>query len=854
MNKNLYAGYTRFGIALCMVFLTGFSLDTNAQQITVRVINTYAGSGVLAYTGNGGPATNATIDSPSCLAIDSYGNLYINDQRNYCVRKVDTTGVITTIAGTGIGGFIGDGGPATNARLNQNWGVAVDGGGNVYITDQENYRVRRVSPGGIITTIAGTGRSGYSGDSGPATNAKFKSVLGIATDNAGNVFVGDPDTNCIRKITPTGIISTYAGSGLRGFSGDGGPAISAAFNGIFGLATDLAGNLYVCDGGNNCVRKIYTSGIIVTIAGNGAPGYNGDGINASLAQLNHPTAVYVNNTGEVFIADYGNNRIRKISTTGIISSVTGTGIQGYNGDDQLATTAQLNHPIGVVMDGNTNMYIADLDNIRIRKVSNAPMVSFTGGRYQHLTACQYPAATVLNTVLTIHDYDAGATDFWSLLSGPNHGSAAVVTSKISAGSIVVPNGLSYTPTPGYLGNDTFKVRVTNGLAADTTTIYVAISPSFPPVGVITGDSVVCVDATIVLTDNVAGGVWSSANTTAKVSKGKVTGEAAGTDIIFYTTTNPCGSSVTNRIITVNALPFTGTIAGPTAVCEGSTVLLSDNVTGGTWSASNSTISVDSINNGCLATGITAGTDTVIYTITGTVCTAFATHTITVDTVIDIGVISGPTEVCVGSQITLSDTTATGAWSSSNSDATISSGIVTGDVAGTDTILYSIGNSCGTVSATYVVTVDPLPDTPVIISQQQYILSAPVGYSAYQWIENGMPVTGATMDTFFVVNIGNYAVTVTNSYGCMAVSHSLPSSSCTVDELKIFPNPTQSIVYIDWCKAITARITCMDGKEIGPLEKTNQLDLSALPNGDYLLTVYDTNGHKIKTTCISKVTK
>jgi NHL repeat-containing protein len=853
MNKNLYPGVVQVGLALGMVFLFCCSLPSNAQHIMVRVINDYAGCGVAAYSGDGGAATIATIDSPSSISLDNSGNLYIDDQRNYVVRKVDPSGIMSTIAGTGTRGYTANNVPATASELNESWGLAADGAGNVYISDQVNYRIRLVTPAGIISTIAGDGNRGYHGDGGPATNAEFISMLGITVDPAGNIFLADADTNCIRKITPAGIISTYAGNTIRGYYGDGGPALGAEFNGLLGLATDAVGNLYICDAENHCVRKVYTSGVITTIAGMGIPGYNGDGISANAALLNHPTGVFVNNAGEVFIADYGNNRVRKISTGGIISTVAGTAIEGYNGDDRLATTAQLNHPIGMVMDNNNNLFISDLDNVRIRKVSDEWMVSFLGGHFQNLTACEYPATASLSSVLSIHDYDAGATDHWSLLSGPYHGTVLATASKMSAGSIVIPAGVTYVPVTGYLGNDTFQVRVGNGLASDTTTVYVSMTPSFPPVGIITGDSMVCVGSTIRLTDNVTGGTWSSSNTTARVSGGIVTGQAAGIGIIYYITTNSCGSSTAEKFITINPLPYPGIITGASAVCEGASVILSDFVSGGTWGISNTSAKMLTGANGSLVTGVSAGADTIMYTVADAFCHATTIYGITIDTLINIGVITGPPAVCVGDQITLSDTLIIGSWSGTNGNATVAGGVVTGVSPGADTIDYSFTNSCGMVSADFVVTVNPLPSPPSI-SQNEYVLFATPNYYSYQWTANGTAVPGATHDSFFVVTGGTYIVIVGNSFGCINTSLPVTSSGCTPDELRIFPNPTPGIIYMEWCEQITARITCMDGKELRPIEKTNKVDLGGLPNGDYLLSVYDTNGKKIKTTCISKTTK
>src|ERR1051326_5130759 len=254
------------------VFTTGAFAQTNA-------ITTVAGNGTAGYSGDGGSATSAQLNAPFSIAVDSAGNIYIAEWSNNRVRKVSTSGTITTFAGTGAGGFGGDGGPATDAALNSPEGVAVDAAGNVYIADAFNNRIRKVDPSGIITTIAGNGNPGYTGD-GPALSAGLNDPSGVAVDKNGNVYVADNSNHRIRKISG-GTISTIAGTGVGGFSGDGGPATKAQVFNPTHLTIDGAGNLYIADYSNNRVRKIDTSGTITTIAGTTTPtnqgGYSGDG-------------------------------------------------------------------------------------------------------------------------------------------------------------------------------------------------------------------------------------------------------------------------------------------------------------------------------------------------------------------------------------------------------------------------------------------------------------------------------------------------------------------------------------------------------------------------------------------------
>jgi sugar lactone lactonase YvrE len=267
-------------------------------------------------------------------------------------------------------GFTGEGGPATSANLYPS-DVAVDSAGNLYISDQVYSSIRKVTAAtGIITTVAGIGTSGYSGDGGLATTAKLNFPVSLALDSFGNLYIADYFNNAIRKVDATGIISTVAGNGTQGYSGDGGLAISAKLYGPAGIAVDAAGNLYIAEEVNNTIRKVTAvTGIITTVAGNGNPGYTGDGGLATSSRLNSPVGVTVDIAGNLFISDYGNNVIREVAaTTGIITTMVGNGARGYSGDNGSATSASLNGPNDVVVDNIGNLFIADTYNRVVRKV------------------------------------------------------------------------------------------------------------------------------------------------------------------------------------------------------------------------------------------------------------------------------------------------------------------------------------------------------------------------------------------------------------------------------------------------------------------------------------------------------
>jgi hypothetical protein len=332
------------------------------------ILTVFAGDGNYGYSGDGGPATSASLASPFGVAIDSAGNVYIADSGNSRIRKVDGTGTITTLAGNGSFGYGGDGFPATSASLNFPTGVSADGAGNVYIADYGNYRIRKVATTGIISTVAGDGNYGYSGDGVPATTTSLADPFGVSADAAGNFYIADSGNQRIRRVSTTGIISTVAGNGSYGFSGDGGPATGASLATPFGVVVDSAGNFFIADLDNQRIRKVSTTGIISTVAGDGTYGYGGDGGPATATSLANPHGVAVDGSGNLYIADSDNQRIRKVDNTGTITTVAGNGAYSYGGDGGPATGASLYLPTGVTLDATGNVYIADQGNNRIRKV------------------------------------------------------------------------------------------------------------------------------------------------------------------------------------------------------------------------------------------------------------------------------------------------------------------------------------------------------------------------------------------------------------------------------------------------------------------------------------------------------
>ncbi len=338
------------------------------------IITTVAGNGLTSFSGDGGPATSASFVFPYGVAVDGSGNMYIADFSGNRVRKVTPAGVISTFAGNGVAGSTGDGGPATVAELFYPNAISVDATGNVFICECYRNKVRKVNVSGVITTIAGIDTAGYSGDGGPAVLAKLNYPLAVSFDLVGNILISDAGNNRVRMINSTGIISTIVGNGAGGYTGDGGPATLASLHSPQGIVVDGFGNLYISDSYNRVVRKVNASGVITTYAGNGSYGFSGDGGPATNAAMSNPYGITIDATQNIYITDNGNYRIRKISPAGIISTFAGNGIMGFSGDGGMATAAELDSMNSLCMDNFNNLYIVDGGNSRIRKVNGSPAI------------------------------------------------------------------------------------------------------------------------------------------------------------------------------------------------------------------------------------------------------------------------------------------------------------------------------------------------------------------------------------------------------------------------------------------------------------------------------------------------
>lgn len=364
-SSTPYTGPITVGQTLTFsaIAIEGAASSAVVQQVfTINaiegIITTVAGNGKQGYNGDGIQATIAWMN-PFGVAADKQGGFYIADTANHRIRMVNPQGVISTVAGDGTGGYSGDGGPATSAELNEPFSIAVDGNGNLYIADYQDHRIREVTPDGTISTVAGNGTAGYSGDGGPATSAELFYPSGVATDASGDLYIADTGNDRIRKVTPAGVITTVAGNGDPGYSGDGGAATAAELWNPLGVAVDNNGNLYIADNYNQCIRKVTAAGVISTL-----------NVSEPELALADPDGLAFDNRGQLlYVADRFNSRVLVMTSDGEFWAVAGNGHGAFEGDGGDSFAAQLNFPTAVALDNLGNLYIADQLNYRIRKVT-----------------------------------------------------------------------------------------------------------------------------------------------------------------------------------------------------------------------------------------------------------------------------------------------------------------------------------------------------------------------------------------------------------------------------------------------------------------------------------------------------
>lgn len=550
-----------------------------------QVITTIANGNIIGFSGDGGPSTSAAFNGIRGVAVDGKGNVFVSDINNLRVRRIATDGIITTIAGNGTPGYVVNGIPATTCSFYAPTFLAADTFGRVYIYDSLGYTVTVVDTSGNIYAVAGNGLFGYSGDYGYANMAAIVGG-GLSADDSMHVYITASANNKLRKAWWGGSIMRVAGIGTGGYSGDGGPALAAEMDKPSYTCTEKKGGVLISDTYNNAVRRMDTAGNMYTVAGEplAGGGYNADEIAANAAMLNLPAGVAKAENGKIYIADRGNNRIRMIDGVGIIHTICGNGTPAYSGDNGPATAAQIDSPTAICVDLAQNVYFLDQGNNRVRKISG-----------------------------------------------------------------------------------------------------------------ITGNYNLCIGATTTFTAGLDG-TWASSNTAVATvaASGAVTAVTVGTAIITYAK----GGVLATAVVTVNPLP--AAITGPLTICAGISSALSCATPGGTWVSSNVSVAIIGSLTGYIL-GSTAGGTTISY-ILPTGCRS--TASVVVNPLPVAGAISGPNSICPGETVRLISVSSAGAWTSEDpAIATVSTtGFVTGVAPGTVLISYTASNSCGAAETDYTVTV------------------------------------------------------------------------------------------------------------------------------------------------------
>ncbi len=702
MQKSLFS--LLFAALMLSVFVT------DAQRITVTV----AGNGFAGYTGDNGPAKRASLMYPYDVCTDAARNLYFTDQNKRRIRKLTAaTGAVTTIAGGGTSYM--DGVPATDVSIIANH-IWSDPAGNIYISAPG--RILRISAAsGIITTVAGGGSGDFDGV--PATSVALGAVGGVCLSDIGEMFF--ITGHRIRKVDASGIITTIAGAVTSGASGDGGPATAALLNAPNYIACDHAGNLYFSDQGSwGVIRRIdAVTGIITTPLGNITNVHSGALFNCSGADcmVGGVSGICCDDSGDVIFNEWSCSCREWHPGTDWVSPVAGNFYTESFNNDTSSDFAWMNYNYGICADADFNYYIADSHNDRIRKViqlTDKPVFAF--GQAQSAVTCAGTSLS-LDGLLWVADKTVGQTETWSLLAPPATGTVAgFPTTAISGDTRLTakPVGLSYIPAAGYTGADSMQVLVSDGTAADTITIYIMVNP---PV-TMSGPSAVCLSSSVTLVPSAPDGTWSTAAAYASVTGGVVTGLTPGVDTVFYIVDIGCGPATIAWPVSVDTDPVAGDISGYINVCQGAAITLSATGTGGVWSVTGATASVSPTGE---LTGLAAGMATILYTVTNACGTDVASYEVEILPAANAGTITGSSSVCLNAAeaMTTSVPAGSGSWGIANGHATITgTGIVTGVTPGTDTVLYIVSNECGTAYARKEITVTDCEtsfDLPVIVS-------------------------------------------------------------------------------------------------------------------------------------------
>lgn len=533
--------------AFCLVAVC--SIPSRAQ-----IINTVVGSGTSGHTGDGGAATSATLNTPAGIGFNSSGSMFVTEYNGNYIREINTSGTISTYAGTGSASSTGDGFAASLATLKNPAGIAYDASGNMYVAEAGGNRIRKITTAGIISTIAGTGAASSTGDGSAATSATLNSPTDLAFDASGDLYISESGGNRIRKITTsTGNISTFAGTGTASSTGDGGAANAATVNSPAGILFDGSGNLYIAENGGNRIRKINTSGNISTVAGNGTASSTGDGSAATSATVKGPRSLAMDASGNLFISEESGSIIRKINfTSGNISTIAGTGTFGYSGDGDDATSATFKTPYSITFH-NGNLYIVDLSSYVVRRVCNAPVPTVAP-----VTYCQNETASEL--VAT------GTNLLWYSSESDATGSTTAPT-PITTSTGTTSYFVSQTPTT--YGCESPKTEIV--VTVNRTPAAPTVTSSIP---YCEGSTATALTATKAMATDVL--TWYTAATG---GTGAATAPTPSTSVVgtehFYVSSKSdlnCESPRSDISVTVNDTPSAPSVVTPVTYCQGATAV------------------------------------------------------------------------------------------------------------------------------------------------------------------------------------------------------------------------------------------------------------------------------------------